>query len=723
MSSKGGKKDYKRKMKGVSTTPKIINPDRVTGKGQTHLRSKDTINRLAMYKETVIRDRNGTFLSGKYMSKTPDAAVMRIAPDRRWFGNTRVVGQKELATFREEMSNKASDPYTFVMRSKKLPMSLLSDPVKSARMDLLSAESFKQTFGKTSTRKKPRLGSAVGDVEALLGKIQKDTDKFESETDYRTVGTVSDPNLEYQEAKEQKIFDKGQSKRIWGELYKVIDASDVVIQVLDARDPMGTRSKRIENELKKPDRRHKHLILVLNKCDLVPTWVTRRWVKVLSAEYPTLAFHASVTNPFGKGALIQLLRQFSILHKDKKQISVGFVGYPNVGKSSTINALRGKDVCKAAPIPGETKVWKYITLYKRIFLIDCPGTVYSGVHQSSADKILKGVVRIENVEEPADYVPDVLDKIKKEYLIKTYGLTEWTDATDFLTQFAKKAGKLRAGGEPDFNNCAKIILNDWQRGRLPFFVPPPFEDDLERQAELEAKKRAGQLRVEQLFDSIHVKVNFSAEDSQVPAQLAQWQEKEREKEERAAKDALVDEDAESDEDVEDDEAAALAAAAESALKKQKGKKTETKEEKKMEEDQEVEEEDQEEEEAEEEEDEEMAGEEQEAEEEEEEEKEEEDDDEAFDSDEDEEQPAMSKKGGAKGKGKGSVKGNGASAPAVAGPKKKRTRRGGKAARKYKEALASSKPETIPKLGPASSTVAGKKRKRVRKAKDVADDDE
>lgn len=54
----------------------------------------------------------------------------------------------------------------------------------------------------------------------------------------------------------------------------MIDSADVLIQVLDVRDPMGTRSKRIEAELRKPDRRHKHMVLVLNKCDLVPTWVT-----------------------------------------------------------------------------------------------------------------------------------------------------------------------------------------------------------------------------------------------------------------------------------------------------------------------------------------------------------------------------------------------------------------------------------------------------------------
>ena len=81
-------------------------------------------------------------------------------------------------------------------------------------------------------------------------------------------------------------------------------------------------------------------VILLNKVDLVPTWVTQKWVALLSAEYPTVAFHASLKHPFGKGAIIALLRQFGKLHQDSKQISVGFIGYPNVGKSSVINALR-----------------------------------------------------------------------------------------------------------------------------------------------------------------------------------------------------------------------------------------------------------------------------------------------------------------------------------------------------------------------------------------------
>lgn len=71
------------------------------------------------------------------------------------------------------------------------------------------------------------------------------------------------------------IFDKGQSKRIWGELYKVLDSSDVVIQVLDARDPEGTRCRFIEQHIRK-NSRHKHVLLLLNKCDLVSLVVLGR---------------------------------------------------------------------------------------------------------------------------------------------------------------------------------------------------------------------------------------------------------------------------------------------------------------------------------------------------------------------------------------------------------------------------------------------------------------
>ena len=129
------------------------------------------------------------------------------------------------------------------------------------------------------------------------------------------------------------------------------------------------------------------------------------------------------------------------MHRDKKNISIGFIGYPNVGKSSVINTLKKQACCKAAPIPGETKVWQYVALTKRIYLIDCPGVV-NDQGNDHTDKILKSVLRAEKIEEPLEHIPKILEKCKKEYLQKIYKINEWTDHEDFVGQLALSYGKL-----------------------------------------------------------------------------------------------------------------------------------------------------------------------------------------------------------------------------------------------------------------------------------------
>lgn len=203
------------------------------------------------------------------------------------------------------------------------------------------------------------------------------------------------------------------------------------------------------------------------------------WVRFLSKDYPTLAFHASITNSFGKGSLIQLLRQFSSLHSDRKQISVGFIGYPNTGKSSIINTLRKKKVCTVAPIPGETKIWQYITLMKRIYLIDCPGVVPPSTTDTPQDILLRGVVRVENVENPEQYIPAVLSKTKPQHIERTYELKGYKNHMEFLELLARKGGRLLRGGEPDVDGVAKMVLNDFLRGKIPWYTPPPVTDDTE----------------------------------------------------------------------------------------------------------------------------------------------------------------------------------------------------------------------------------------------------
>ncbi|XP_010128082.1 PREDICTED: nucleolar GTP-binding protein 2, partial [Chlamydotis macqueenii] len=403
----------------------------------------------------------------QYQSTVAPGTVARVEPNIKWFGNTRVIKQSSLQKFQEEMETVMKDPYRVVMKQRKLPMSLFYDRIKphTSRVHILDTETFESTFGPKSQRKRPNLSAS--DVQSLVENAEASSGSYDQGKDRDLV--IEDTGV--RDEAQEEIYKKGQSKRVWGELYKVIDSSDVVVQVLDARDPMGTRSPHVESYLKK-EKHWKHLIFVLNKCDLIPTWATKRWVAVLSQEYPTLAFHASLTNPFGKGAFIQLLRQFGKLHSDKKQISVGFIGYPNVGKSSVINTLRSKKVCNVAPIAGETKVWQYITLMRRIFLIDCPGVVYpSG--DSETDIVLKGVVQVEKIKSPEDHISAVLERAKPEYIRKTYKIDSWTDTEDFLEKLASRTGKLLKGGEPDLQTVSKMVLNDWQRGRIPFFVKPP----------------------------------------------------------------------------------------------------------------------------------------------------------------------------------------------------------------------------------------------------------
>ncbi|KAI8471387.1 MAG: NUC091 domain-containing protein [Monoraphidium minutum] len=454
--------------------PKHSNDANRATKGSGGQRDAATVRRLAMYKTRPVRDKKGKVLHEDLQSK--ELPTTRIQPDRRWFGNTRVIGQRQLEQFRDEMAAKVNDGYTVLLREKKLPLQLLEDPErkvggKAARASLLATQPFGDTFGPQRRRKRPKLG-AEG-LEALVAKAEAGGDAFAEKADGAAAAVAGMDVLDtLKDAAQEKIFEKGQSKRIWGELYKVLDSSDVVIQVLDARDPEGTRSRFIERHIRK-NARHKHLLLLLNKCDLVPAWVTKRWLHTLSREYPTLAFHASVTNAFGKGSLLSLLRQLARLRSDKKAISVGFIGYPNVGKSSVINALRTKKVCKTAPVPGETKVWQYITLMKRIFLIDCPGVVYHGTANRDVDAVLKGVVRVEGLEDAAPYVDAVLQRVKPEYLRRAYRISSWEDGHDFLVQLARLSGKLLRGGDPDTNTAARMVLYDWQRGKIPFYTLPP----------------------------------------------------------------------------------------------------------------------------------------------------------------------------------------------------------------------------------------------------------
>ncbi|KII94304.1 hypothetical protein PLICRDRAFT_27172 [Plicaturopsis crispa FD-325 SS-3] len=511
-------------------------------KGENFYRNAKQVSRLKMLNGgKPVRDKDGKIIQAAAFQKGEDETKPgRVQPDRRWFGNTRVISQSALDHFRTSLGSKKDDPYSVLLRRNKLPMALLDDaanPNLRKRSHIVETEPFKDTFGPKAQRKKPRIDAGTFEELSKLGAAAADEAADAADiTGEGVIEPLASSIIEPQTHADynEPIYAKGTSRRIYGELYKVIDSSDVVLHILDARDPLGTMCQSVLDYMKK-EKAHKQVVLVINKCDLVPNWVTARYIQHLTPRYPTIAFHASPNHSFGKGSLIQLLRQFAQLHSDKKQISVGFVGYPNVGKSSVINTLKANKVCRVAPVPGETKVWQYITLTRRIYLIDCPGIVPTSAHDTQTSTVLKGVVRVEALPTPSDHIPALMERVKPLYLSRTYGVplpnpdnisVGWAPEV-FLDKLARMKGRLLKGGEPDMDSVAKIVLSDWVRGRIPFFVPPPERSEELNQAEAKAKKSKGKgkekagepeertLGVKQNLGTIMQKNTFLPEDVQL----------------------------------------------------------------------------------------------------------------------------------------------------------------------------------------------------------------
>lgn len=210
----------------------------------------------------------------------PDA---RIEPHRKWFTNTRVVSQDTLKAFREAMEEKAKDPYQVLLKSNKLPMSLIRDGQTTnglkqhqAKM-AVETSPFANVFGPKANRKRVKLD--VSSLNDLAEDSEKSMDAYKERLEQAKLLSGASGDVDDDDDPEPQIgvsmeavLGKGQSKRIWNEMHKVLDASDVIIHVLDARDPIGTRCRSVEKFLKE-EAPHKHLIFVLNKCDLVPTSV------------------------------------------------------------------------------------------------------------------------------------------------------------------------------------------------------------------------------------------------------------------------------------------------------------------------------------------------------------------------------------------------------------------------------------------------------------------
>ncbi|ORY97745.1 P-loop containing nucleoside triphosphate hydrolase protein [Syncephalastrum racemosum] len=294
--------------------------------------------------------------------------------------------------------------------------------------------------------------------------------------------------------------EKDNSKKAYlREFKKVLENADVVLEILDARDPLGTRTRSVERMIMDSGL-NKKIILVLNKIDLVPKENIEKWLKYLRNEYPTISFKASTQSQrrnlgrhnvsadvatkdmlassecVGAEALMSLLKNYCRNAHIKTSITVGIIGYPNVGKSSVINSLARSRVCGVGSTPGFTKVAQQITLDKNIKLLDCPGIVFATQGQdgqSDAEIALRNCIKVELLEDPVTPVEVILQRCGHQRLMDLYGVGFFNNAYEFLVLLGQQRGKLKKGGVPDVQLVARSVLIDWNSGKIPFFTDPP----------------------------------------------------------------------------------------------------------------------------------------------------------------------------------------------------------------------------------------------------------
>ncbi|KAF8210166.1 P-loop containing nucleoside triphosphate hydrolase protein [Mycena galopus ATCC 62051] len=261
-------------------------------------------------------------------------------------------------------------------------------------------------------------------------------------------------------------------------LHKVIDQSDIVILVLDARDPEGCRSRLVEEEVRRRESEGKKLVFVLNKVDLIPHANAQAWLKHLRHSTPTLPFRSpssaqhqrtnisSATAP----ALIKLLKAYK---PSAGSVTIGVVGYPNVGKSSLINCLKRSKVCAVAAQPGHTKDLQSVQLERGMRIVDSPGVVFDDEDDKAGNILLRNVVKVEDVDDPIAVVEEILARTPPATIQKLYNLPEFESTIHFLTMLALSSGRLLKGGTPDLTSTARQILTDWNHQKIPYFSEPP----------------------------------------------------------------------------------------------------------------------------------------------------------------------------------------------------------------------------------------------------------
>ncbi|XP_017086755.1 large subunit GTPase 1 homolog [Drosophila eugracilis] len=337
----------------------------------------------------------------------------------------------------------------------------------------------------------------------------------------------------------------------WRQLWRVVERSDVVVQIVDARNPLLFRSLDLERYVKEVDSNKMNMILV-NKSDLLTTEQRRHWAEYFDSEGIRTAFYSATlveeeqkqetgasseeslpgvgkirqaaeqihqsldmveetlsaieqklkldnendqlprlpgeknsSRLLSRVELIEFLRHIYTgpRHTDQ-HVTIGMVGYPNVGKSSTINSLMTVKKVSVSATPGKTKRFQTLFLDKDILLCDCPGLVMPSFVLTKADMLLNGILPIDQMRDHVPAVNLLCERIPRHVLEDKYGIViakplEGEDmdrpphSEELLLAYGYNRGFMTSNGQPDQARSARYVLKDYVHGRLLYATGPP----------------------------------------------------------------------------------------------------------------------------------------------------------------------------------------------------------------------------------------------------------
>ena len=243
----------------------------------------------------------------------------------------------------------------------------------------------------------------------------------------------------------------------WKIVNRVIYNADVLLLLLDSRMVNETRNPEIEEKIKKAG---KTVIYVITKCDLVDKKFVEKYKRILRPSVFVSAKDHLGTSILREKMIIEGKRSVP----DKKKITVGVLGYPNVGKSSLINALKGRRAASTSILSGHTRGVQKIKADNRIILLDTPGVIPNRENDANKHAFI-GTIDYTKAKNPDLNVIELMVHFPGK-IESFYGVEESEDKEETLEKIAIKKKVLKKGNNPDIENMSRRILRDWQKGTI-----------------------------------------------------------------------------------------------------------------------------------------------------------------------------------------------------------------------------------------------------------------